>query len=234
MSLLTIVEDAADEIGFTKPTSLIGNTDATAVRFLSLANRIGKILAKKNWHELIKTRTITTVASEPQYDLPSDLRSILPNTAWNQTTDQPMFIISPRRWSYEKSVVTSSYFDNFRLLGDDAGPDIGSRFTLHPTPTAVETLFYQYYSSNWLTNSLGTIEYSAFNDDSDLPVFDEDLMTLGVIWRFLKAIGQPYQDEKVDFDRQQEILMAQTGGTEALRTDGNIPLLSNIPETGFG
>jgi hypothetical protein len=234
MTLLSICQDAANEVGFTAPSSIISNTDNTAVRLLAIANRVGKILAKKNWHELIKTTTQATTASEPQYDLPSDFRSILPDTAWNQTTDQQIFIISPRRWSYEKSAVTSNYFDNFRMLGDDAGPDIGARFTIHPTPDAVETLFYQYYSTNWVNDTSGTIERTAFAADTDVPVFDEDLVTLGVIWRFLKSIGQPYQDEKVDFDRQQEICMAQSGGTEALRTDGNLPLLSNIPETGFG
>jgi hypothetical protein len=234
MTLLTICQDTANEIGFGSPGSIVGNTDATAVRLFALANRVGKILAKKNWHELIKTTTFSTSATEPQYNLASDFRSLIPETIWNQTTNTQVFVISPHRWSYEKSVVTGNYFDSVRFLGDDAGPDIGARITIHPTPDAVETIFYQYYSTNWVNDVSGTIERTAFVADTDVPIFDEDLVTLGVIWRFLKAIGQPYLDEKADFDRQQEICMAQSGGTEALITDGHLPLLSNIPETGFG
>jgi hypothetical protein len=234
MSLLTICQNAAEEIGFKKPATVISNTDTTAIRLLRIATRVGSVLAKKNWHELIKTYSFTTTASEPQYALPSDFRSYLNDTAWNQTTDTQMFLISPQRWSYEKSAVTSSYHDRFRLLGDDAGPDIGARFTIHPTPAAVETMIYEYYSKNWVTDAGGTVERSAFVADSDLVVFDEELFTMGVVWRMLKSIGQGYSEEKADYDNQVEICMAQSGATEKLHADGNIATLSNIPETGFG
>jgi hypothetical protein len=232
MSLLDICQDAAEEIGFDAPSTIIGNTDPTAIRLLRLAHRTGAILAKKSWELLIKEATFDTTASEPQYNLESDYRSLVPDTIWNQTTDQPVYKISNTQWSYEKSAMTGAYEDRFRLLGDDAGPDIGARITIHPTPTAVETIYYQYYSKNWLTN--GGVEYSAFQGDTDEVIFDEDMFTMGVIWRLLKTLGQPYLEEKTEFDRELEICLAQDGATEKLHADGNFPALSNIPETGFG
>lgn len=234
MSLLTICQNAAKEIGFDAPSSIIGNTDPTAVRLLRLATRVGNILSTKNWHILIKPYTFTTTASEPQYALPSDFRSFVNNTAWNQTTDQPIYMISPSQWSYEKSAVTTSFYDRSRLLGDDASPSIGQKFSIHPTPSAVETIRYEYYSKNWLTNAAGDTERSSFSLDTDVPIFDDELFTMGVIWRMLKSIGQQYFEEKTDFDRQLEIALAQSGGTENLHADGNFATLSNIPETGFG
>ncbi len=232
MELLEICQNACDEIGLDKPDTIIGNTDDTAVRALRAAARTGSILAKQAWHELIKTNAFSTSASEPQYDLPSDYRSMVENTAWNQTTDKQIFIISPQLWSYEKSVTTATFDDRFRLLGDDAGPSTGARFTLHPTPSGTETIFYQYYSKNWVTND--STEKASLTADTDEVVFDDDLFEMGVVWRLLKALGQPYGEEKADFDRQNEICLAQSGATENLHADGNIPALSNIPETGFG
>jgi hypothetical protein len=232
MSLLTICQDAAEEIGFDTPSSIISNTDPTAVRLLRLAHRTGAILAKKPWHLLIKTHSFSTVAGEPQYALPSDYRSLVANTIWNQTTDQAVYIISPVMWSYEKSVNTSAYQDMFRLLGDDAGPSIGRKITIHETPSAVETIYFQYFSKNWLTSA--GVEYSEFQTDNDEVIFDDDLFTMGVIWRMLKSLGQPYLEEKTEFDRELEICLAQDGATENLHADGTYPALSNIPETGFG
>lgn len=234
MTLLTMCQNAAEEVGFSAPATIIGNTDATAVRLFRHAARTGAIMAKKNWQELIKTHSFSTSASEPQYALPSDYRSMIPGTMWNQTTDTEIFLISPRRWSYEKSVVTSNYYDRYRLLGDDSGPDIGSLFSIHPTPTATETIIYEYYSKNWMTDSGATTEQSAFAADSDLVVFDEDLFEMGIIWRMLKTLGQPYGEERAEFDRQQEICLAQSGTTGIIHADGNTATLSNIPETGFG
>lgn len=234
MSLLTICQTAAEEIGFDAPSSIIGNSEASAVRLLRLADRTGKTLAKKNWDLLLKEYTFSTTASEPQYALPSDYRSMASDTAWNQTSNQPMWRISQSCWAYEKSSVSSTYDDRFRLFGDDASPSIGAKFTIIPTPSATETIYYQYYSTNWLTDSGGTTERSAFASDTDVTIFDEDLMTLGVIWRLLKSLGQPYLEERAEYDRQVEICMAQDGVAASLHTDGNSPTLSNLPETGFG
>lgn len=234
MGLLTYCQDAAREIGLAAPSSIIGSTSETARRMLRAAHRTGAVLAKKNWHELIKPGSITTSSGEPQYALPADYRSLVPDTVWNDTTDQQVFLSTPRMWTYEKAVLTSNYFDRFRLLGDDAGPSIGKKITIHPTPTATESITFEYYSKNWLTDSSGTTEKSAFTVDSDVVIFDEDLFVMGLVWRTLKAIGQPYTEEKSEYDQMVEITLAQSGGMETLRTDGNLPTLSNIPETGFG
>ena len=227
-------QNAAEEVGFTAPTTIINNTDASAIRLLRHAARTGAILAKETWQEMQKTHSFSTSIGEPQYSLPSDYRSMITGTLWNQTTDTEIFLIGPRQWSYQKSVVTSTFYDRYRLLGDDSGPDIGKLFTIHPTPTAVETIFYQYYSKNWLTDLNGTTEYAAFQADADLVTFDEEMFTMGIIWRLLKTLGQDYGQEKAEFDRQHEICLAQSGTTGQLHADGNTATLSNIPETGFG
>lgn len=233
MTLLNVCQNIADEIGIKRPSAVISSSDPTTVRIYRQAIRVGTVLAMKNWHELIKEHSFSTSAGEPQYDFPTDYRSMVPDTAWNQTSDDQIMLISPTVWSYEKSAMTSTLDDRFRILGDDAGPDVGKRFTIHPTPTSVETIYYQYYSKNWIEAASGT-QKAAFTVDSDTIVFDEGLFEMGVLWRVLKQMGQNYEQEKVDYDTQLEICLAQSGATERLHADGNRATLSNIPETGFG
>lgn len=232
-NLLTMLQNVADEIGVATPSTIVGNTEPTAVRLYRMAARTGTVLAQKYWHELIKPYTFSTSINEPQYSFPSDYRSLVPDTIWNQTTDQKIYMITPQVWSYEKSTTTAPYHDRFRMMGNDAGPNVGNRLTIHPTPTAVETIYYQYYSSNWAADSGGT-EKASLTADADTVLFDDTLFEMGVIWRMLKSIGQPYAEEKADFDQMLEIKLAQSGGMETLHADGHTETLSNIPETGLG
>jgi hypothetical protein len=68
MSLLTIIQSACGELGLTQPSFVIGNTDATAVQFLALANREGKEFASiggqwGGWPELRKQYTFNLVTA---------------------------------------------------------------------------------------------------------------------------------------------------------------------------
>ena len=52
MSLLTIVQDAANEIGFPEPATVIGNSDQLAIQMLRLLNREGDTLSRFDWEAL--------------------------------------------------------------------------------------------------------------------------------------------------------------------------------------
>ena len=55
MTLLTICQDAAKEIGVPSPTSVVGSSDTTNVQLLAAANRVGKdLVTGYDWEVLIK------------------------------------------------------------------------------------------------------------------------------------------------------------------------------------
>lgn len=85
MSLLTIIQNALNETGgVLAPSSIVGNGDPTAVQCLALANEVVKEAARDiDWPRLSRTATITTVASQEEYALPSDFLSIVEETMWN-------------------------------------------------------------------------------------------------------------------------------------------------------
>ena len=67
MTLLSICQDAAKEIGIPSPSTLIGSTDTTNIQLTAAANREGKnLVSGYDWQVLIKEKLHTTLAAESQ------------------------------------------------------------------------------------------------------------------------------------------------------------------------
>ena len=61
MTLLTIIQDVADELNLPQPSTVINNTNKTVKQFLSLANGGGKRMMKRfDFQELITEWTYTS------------------------------------------------------------------------------------------------------------------------------------------------------------------------------
>lgn len=68
MTLLSICQDVADDIGLAEPSSIIGNTDVTARRLLRQAQRAGEAIARRpqgGWVSMIAEFDFTTVSIGP-------------------------------------------------------------------------------------------------------------------------------------------------------------------------
>jgi len=227
MSLLTICQAAADETGLKKPSTIIGNTDQTAVRLLRFAIRTGRDLVKQDFPYLFKEHTDVTIASTVSYTLPTDFDHFTPFTQWNRTTSRRMFAIDPNFWQeLQSGIVTTSINDRFRIRGKDRD------FLLSPTPSAVETFSFEYVSKNYC-QSAASAELSVWTADTDTGILDEELFELGIIWRILNRIGLPYAEEKAEYQRnidtaKARLIAQQISLNEHRTTD------INIPDTGYG
>ena len=95
MSLLTICQDAANEIGVPSPSTVVGSTDTTNIQLLAAANREGKnLVAGYDWQTLIKEEAHTTLAAESQGDMSTiatDFLRFSNDTMWNRTTDRKYY-----------------------------------------------------------------------------------------------------------------------------------------------
>jgi len=95
MTLLTICQDAAKEIGVPSPTSVVGTSDTTNVQLLAAANRVGKdLVTGYDWEVLIKEEEHTTLAAESQgamTTIATDFMRISNDTMWNRTTDRKYY-----------------------------------------------------------------------------------------------------------------------------------------------
>ena len=234
MTLLTICQDAISEVGlFEVPTSIVGSNNQTAKRLLALANREGRLLTREhNWQVLLKSHTFTTADGTASYDLPSDFDRFADETWWDRTNYWEIFgPASEADWQTLKSgIVTDGVRRWFRLQGD--------QFYIHPTPTSADTIAYDYYSNQWCESSGGTGQ-TEFEADADVAKLDEDLITLGVRWRFLKVNGLDYTEESPAYQKHLDLLRARDGGAGNLHMGrsnwfARHLMISNIPESGFG
>lgn len=228
MTLLTIVQDAATEVGLARPTSVVGSTDENAVTLLALAQREGKSLARRHEWQILQTEyTFQTVASTASYALPSDYDRILKETVFNRTSRRRMVgDLTPNQWQETQASLVTMVNPAFRIKG--------GYFMISPTPTAAETIAYEYMSKKWCqsSGSVGQVRWAA---DIDTGILDEDLMTLGVIWRYRKAKGLDYGEDMATYELEVAKSIMNDGARVRIDTANmerdRIPHAPQVPET---
>lgn len=204
MSLLTACQAAVKESGVgAVPATIISNTDATAVQLNALAERSVKHLARMDWQRMLREHSITTVASTEDYALPTDWSRYMMQTAWDATSYWQMRgSISGSLWQAEKRglAVNSGIRKDFRVWQN--------RVYITPTPTAVSTLVIEYIRNTPWVAVDGVTYRAAATVDTDAVIFPEFLLELDLLWRWRRAKGLSYDEEKLEAE------------TEAMRTFG--------------
>lgn len=233
-TLLQLVNNVLPEIGFTQVLSVVGNTNQTARLALSLANREGRSLAKKDWRILIKRNVITTASSADNYSLPSDFDRFIHQTEWNDSSDTRMFgPVSDDYWQADLSGLTIvTLEDRFQLRADGNS----NRLFIRPVPTSAENLSFFYAANSWCRSSGGQRQ-SAFAADTDVLLLDDYVFELGLKWRILQAQKREFQVELTEYTMELKKSLARDGGMQTLRILGPVEepeFTGRVPETGFG
>lgn len=77
--------------------------------------------------------------------------------------------------------------------------------------------------------------YDTLVSDSDLVVFDPELMTLGLKWRFMRARGLQYEDIQSEYNAMRERARSRFNpGRKLSMGAGGIGIWINVPEGNFG
>lgn len=200
MSLLTIVQGAAASLNVPVPTSVVGNSNQSSVLFLALAQREGRELSRRHdWQNLIVQKTWTTTATVVQsLALPTTDYQRLPPDAevWNRSSNALLTGPTPSNiWQRLQTGVTGGTNGWWRI--------INNALNIYPAPTAGQTYALEYISKNWCQSSL-FVAQSAWAADTDTALLPEDLMELGLVWRWLKTKGMDYAEEMATYEREVE------------------------------
>lgn len=216
MSLLTIIQDAADRIGIVRPSSVIGSSDTQVRQLVGLAQQEGKALARRGpWQALNTEKTFTATATEEQTNaLPADFDRMIEGSFWNRTQDRKVIgPLTPQKWQALKTGLYVLAWDAFRIRG--------SSLLMNPAPAAGDIMAYEYVSTHWCSSADETTTRSAWVADDDVGRLDEELMTLGVIWRFLKAKGFDYGEAFRAYEQEVQNRLANDGGSNILDLNGD-------------
>lgn len=233
MSMLTIIQDVADRVGIPRPTMVVGSTDNQVRQLLAILNEEGQALSKRGeWQGLTAQWSFNTTATEVQTGspLPTDLRKMIPDSIFNRTLMRKVLgPITPQEWQALKAYPA---YNRVYLAFRERGGEI----IITPTPPADQEIVYEYVSNNWATDSAG-VPKSQFTADMDLTVLDEELLKLGLRWRWKLAKGLNYAEDMNTYEREVLKALAFDGGSRALNMGGidqRYPFGANIPEGGFG
>ena len=233
MTLLTICQDAAKIIGITSPSTVTASTDTSVIQLEAVANQEGRGLVQTyRWEALIKEASHTTIAAESQgtmVSIAADFGRFSNNTMWNRTTNRKYYgPITGAQWQRIKAIVSGNITNYFRIRG--------GLLLMNPTPTVGQSVNFEYVSKNWVDESGGTTaDADKFTGDAQTSVIDEELITLGVVWRFLKLKGLPFDQQYIEYQTRLAEYSSHDGAKSILRMAGPSPVILalNEPEGNF-
>jgi hypothetical protein len=222
-NILKIVRDVAGRVGLNKPNTVTGSTDVGVVQLLDLANAEGQDLAARyEWQILMREKVFTTIAAEDQGKLvggtilsPADgFKKILNDTIFDRSQRvQVTGPLTPRAYqAYKGTTNMNGFYSQYRLRG--------GHLILYPAPSVGRTYAFEYLSENWVSNLNGD-EFSArFEADEDYPLFDSQLITMGLLWRWKASKGLEYAEDFNAYEGRVLDAMAADKTTRPVRLDG--------------
>jgi len=206
MSLLTLCQDVCAAVNLPRPAAIVGSSDDTARKLLSLAQEeLRSLAAAGQWQELTKEGTFASVNGTESYALStiaSDLDYIVSDTLWNRTLREPVKgPLTSQEWQAQKSFATTSPFKQFRV--------VGGAILLYPTPTEAHNYAFDYITKNRCQSAGGTAQ-ERWQADTDTSVIDEFVVFLGLRYRLLKSIGMAYADEFAEYEAERDKRLGRT------------------------
>lgn len=233
MTALTIVQNACLRLGLTSPQSVFASTNVQTLQMAGLMNQAGYVnMHDWQWRQLTTEQTFVTVAAELQPGaVPSDCDRIIPDTVYNRSTTRKVYgPLSEEDWQkYKAYPIFTSVNPAFILRGD-------TDWYFQPAPSASWTIAYSYITKNWAKDA-SLVGISSMSADTDTSKFPDELMTLEVIWRFLKAKNFDYAEALNDCESYRAQLMAQNKCAPRLNMTFGLNRFSiypaNVPEGNY-
>jgi hypothetical protein len=214
MTLLSIIQEAAQRLLVQRPTEVVSSEDKTATRLLALAQEEGRSLNRHAaWKKLQREWTFTTTAAEAQTTgLATDLDWIIPETIFDRTLKRPVEgPLSPQEWQSIESNLITRVWPAYRIRG--------TSMLLSPVPVAGKTIAYEYITQNWCLSSVG-VEQSSWAADTDTPILDSELHILGIVWRFKFRSGFDFSDDLQIYEAEKTRAIMREGVRPRLSSDG--------------
>lgn len=197
MSILTIIQGAADLIGLPRPSS-IGSSDTTTRQLLALAQEEGEELARRHdWRGLILPLSLNGDGTKIAFTLPDDFQRLVSGTAlWRENT-LILPLVGPASnadWIAITNTIRVSVQKAYRLAGN--------AIEVYPAMGAGEVAKTEYLSSYFIVSADGATRRATFQQDTDKVVFPERLVKLGLRWRWRAQKGLDYAQAQDTYEQE--------------------------------
>lgn len=210
MSLLTVVQNATVLLSLQRPSSVYGSSDAQIRLLTQLLLIEGRDLLKTyDWSALTTARTFTFIAGNPQTGEPPAAFDRMSRAGegeyvvWNDTSNWgTVGPVSASQWTEYLARNFSALPQYWRII--DGVLNITNA-------SAGDTGRYEYISKNWILQAAVT-PGSTLTADTDTFEFPENLLELGIIWRFKQTKGLDYAEDMETYNRHRQDCIASDKG----------------------
>ena len=216
MSLLTLIQQScrAPGVNLPVPNAVATSTNDTVLQLLEIANEEGVELAKRGqWQALLRTANFTTVATPVQTQLDTvapNFDYMVNNSFWDTTMRRPLFgPMSIQEYQQQVAMFAIGPWYQYIIFDGD--------IVFVPTPSAGDACAFAYITKAWCTDSTGATPKESFTADDDVSLLDEQIMKLGIIWRWKQGKGLDYAEDYAKYERMV---------AEALGRDASKPVLN--------
>jgi hypothetical protein len=216
MNLLTLVQKFCRRTNIPVPVTVYGSTDAQILQAMAiLEEEVNDLASRHTWQGLQHEATHTTIAAEDQGNintLDPGFRFIRNNTIWDYTDRLPVLgPLNGQQWQALKAILSTGPRYQFRFRGD--------HLIVNPVPVAGHTWKFEYESKYAILDVNGTTLKEFFTADTDTFVIPDNLLLMGLRWRWLREKGLDYGELFNTYERQVKDAMGRDGGSPTLYMD---------------
>ena len=199
-SILEICQEVADLAATKRPQDLFNSTSQQDSIFLSTAkSALDSLLRYGDWQELTKEGVLRTSGNKERYlmeEFCPDFFSILNNTIYIKDGNEKLIgAITPQDWMREKYFNETVSATKFIIQN-------GMIKFLTPPKDGIKIVFQYRSNTVCLDVQNGMMEKSSISKNTDVPIFDEYLVKLGILWRWLKRNGMDYSEEYREYEQE--------------------------------
>ncbi len=203
-NILEICQDAANLAATQKPQDLFNGTSQQEAIFLSIArSTLDSLRRYGDWQELTKEGELKTHRNKKVYyikDFCPDFFSLLNNTVFiKDGTEKVIGAITPEQFMRERYFNAPENGLKFKIQNN--------RFVFLSEPEEGMKIVFNYRSANVCYDAEDEYgdnpEKTEITKNTDIPLFDEYLVKLGIVWRWYRRNGMPYEEEFNEY--QQEV-----------------------------
>lgn len=205
MTLKEMLDAALSECGFPPQPFYAGSQDPGSLQAFSIANRELRFVSKYPWQALRKEGQIT-LTDATDYALPSDWRQFITQSVWSNGLVRPVELpASDNVWGYLKSRAIDGLRYRAKIYGN----------RLHVNKPMPGDVIRFDYISKYPAKDSGGNALERFTADSDTFDLDDDLLIMGIKWRWKKEKGMDFQ---ADYNEYNSYLNNLRGTDTSART----------------
>ncbi len=223
MTILSAAQSACIRLVGRRPQSLFSSTDTMMIEIADLANDVATDIMKSNdWRGLTKLHASAGNGTDTAFTMPADynrmtLAGDVFNTSWPMQHFTPAGSLDFWRDLLNGAITLASVTPGYWIILD-------GKFNVWPVLPSGQSAQFYYISKNIVCSNDGGTK-PAFTVDSDTFLFDERLITLGLIWRWRAQKRMEYAEDLASYEKALSEIMGREKGANSIRKG---PALANV------